>query len=493
MVPLVITSLVALLPPLGLIAWSIRGQWRRERGARRTERRLRRLASAAVDAGSGGVPAPFSSRGAFSRWLKLTASLAAPAEDPRRLVELLEILTPELATPLRWHTQYGLHHLLTAADRTPKRVRSRQLRGHLLLIRAAPNSNLLPYLVGCLLDPDPAVAGAATLAIGHHPRFYPGAAVPTATALREGTSRTIHAHSWSLGQLLENHPELLRVLESDPSQRVRRVVAGTAARLLGRYPEHQPGSGLHEALRPRVEAATRDPDPTVRCLAFAALGFLASPRRRTLAEAALGDPVQEVRLQAVETLAAVGDDGALARLVSELPQAPPALQRGILMALEKAAPEVPAAVWAMAHQGPPASRRWAIEAVGALGGVEVVDGLVALLGEERADLRAAAARALGTLALKREALPALRRALAVISERCHREEDPQVLVALADTLASIGDEAANRAILARLAVAPDAVRERLLEILARSEQGARPSPAEGRGPERLDETLVGRG
>ncbi|MCP4662715.1 MAG: hypothetical protein GY856_45560 [bacterium] len=490
MVPLVTTSLVVLLPPLGLIAWSIWDRWRRERRYRRAVGGLRQLAA---HAGSGEAVPPFPSRGALSHWLNLTASLAAQAEDPQGLVELLEILAPELATPLRWHTQYGLHHLFTTAHNTRKALRSRQLRGHLLLVREAPNSNLLPYLVGCLLDPDPAVAGAATMAVGHNPSFYPGAAVATATALRDGTSQTIHAHSWNLGQLLETHPELLRVLESDPSERVRRVVAGTVVRLLERYQELHSGANLRDSLRPRVEAATQDPDPTVRCLAFAALRFLSSVRRRALAEAALHDPVQEVRLKAVEALAAAGDDGALARLVDELPQAAPALQRGILTALEGVAAEVPAAVWAGTHQGSPAARRWAIEAVGALGGAEVVPGLVALLGDERADLRAAAARALGTLALKRQALPALRKAVFTISERCRHEEDPHVLVALADTLASTGDEAADNAILARLAVAPDAVRERLLEILARCEQGARPSAAgDRRGAESLDETAIGR-
>ncbi len=488
MVPLVISSLAVLLPPLGLIVWSIWARWRRERRFRRAVGRLRQLAA---HAGSGEGAPPFPSRGALSRWLKLTASLAAQAEHPQGLVELMEILAPELATPLRWHTQYGLHHLLTTADHPRKALRSRQLQGHLLLVREAPNSNLLPYLVGCLLDPNPAVAGAATLAIGHNPSFYPGAAVATATALRDGMSQTIHAHSWSLGQLLETHPELLRVLESEPSERVRRVVAGTVVRLLERCQELPPGAHLRDSLRPRVEAATQDPDPGVRALAFEALRFLASPRRRALAEAALRDPVQEVRLKAVAALAA-GGDAALARLVEELPHAAPALQRGILTALEQAAAEVPATVWAKAHQGPPATRRWAIEAVGALGGAEVMPGLVALVGDERAELRAAAARALGVLALKPQALPALRQAVFALAERCRHEEDPHVLVALADTLASTGDEAANHAILARLAVAPDAVSERLLEILARCEQGARPGPVDRRGAATLDETAIGR-
>lgn len=410
-------------------------------------------------------------------WLGLSERLVTLDLEPRELDQVLDDLAADAALerPLR----QGLAFLTVAGTSARDHRRRRQLLGHLVLLRAAPSLNLTLPLVACVLDPDPAVAGASALAIGLHPTRYPGAVVALAEALRETTSapETRLPQAWCLRRLLQAHPELFRFFPDEPSPRVRRIMLEAMARFLTEDAESCPDAGLLSMLASLIREGAADPDPVVRRQAFAAFRLLDVPCSRELCEEALADPDRDVRQAAVDALASAGGD-AVTWLVDQLADGTAELRRHILEALERASEgAVPEAVRQRAREGDGRARRWALQALGALGGAEAVNELTAGLDAELAEVRAAGALALAGLAFRSDSIPALRQVEPRLLERLGREEEPRILIALAEALVQIGSGDVGNVVLSRLAVQQDAVRERLLEILARGEQfPARPDP-----------------
>ncbi len=100
-------------------------------------------------------------------------------------------------------------------------------------------------------------------------------------------------------------PEVLAGLSADDARaRIR------AVQKLGRTGEESAVAVLEQVIR-------KDDDPLVRGQAAAALGKIGSERAVPALEAALGDPVQSVRIQAVRGLGRIGEESS-ARILGEL-------------------------------------------------------------------------------------------------------------------------------------------------------------------------------
>jgi HEAT repeat protein len=439
-----------LLPGIGLAAAAVGRQLIHARRRRAVVRELWRSASQA-------------GRTARSNpWLRLTEFLGEAAEENEGLEWVLESLAEIDVARLRPRVQASFEQLVR--DRSGRRWR-RMITGHLLLLRETPHNDLLAPLAACLLHADPLVAGTAALVIGHRPEPYAGAALGLAAALREAPSQALRAQVWCLKRLLDAHLSLVELLEEDPAPAVRRVVARAAGGHLAREED----AARAAELAALVERRAHDRDLTVRQAAFESARQLSKERQIALCSPALVDADAQIRRLAAAALA-VGGEAGVTLLVRALRECEPSTRQEILALFEDRPAGVPVAVREQAESGETESRRWAIEAIGALGDASEIPMLVSLLGSRDRSLRAAAAHALAALGRKGAAQTALREAIERMLPAWHREEDPEVIVALADALAQTGDPAAGTALLARLGSVQAGVRERLLEELARCEQ-----------------------
>ncbi len=461
---LLLLAMPVLAASLGLVVLAVvrEGWWDRRRAW--AAERLRSFAA--------GAPAPASS-GESDRWLEATAVLGAAAAEPNDQGWVRERLRQASSRHLRFAAVGAVESLGReggAADR-PDLQRRRRWVGNLLILQQNPAPELLEVLVAALFDPDPVISGAAALAVGRHPGCYPGAAVPLAAALREAAPPAQPAQAWCLAALLDSHPSLAASLADDPAAEVRRLAVRAAGRYLGRGAT---GGELAASLAAVIEGAAADAEAAVRREAQAAVRHLDGPWRRPISQPALADPAPAVRRAAVETLAA-GGEGSVAALVAALPAAGGELRSEILTALEARpgdAGGVPEAVRSQAEEGSATERRWAVEALGCLGGAPEVEWLATLLDADDADLRAAACGSLAAIARRGAVGPALAAVLPALLARWPREEDPRALVDLAEALGRSGRREAETAILTRLSSVAAPLRERLLEILARFERDA---------------------
>ncbi len=461
--------LSVLLASLGLVGLAVaRERW--------WDRRLGWAAKRLWSFTGGGRP---SSSGELATWHRITEALGAAAGDPTDQGWVLELVEEAGSVGLRTQAALAIEDLGRAGAAPPPGAgadrRRRRLVGNLLILQRNPDPELLEVLLPCLLDPDPAVAGAAALAVGRHPACYPGAAIPLADALRQGSPRARQAQAWSLTALLEVDPSLIAVLAKDPAPEVRRLVVRSAGRCLERWAAGAGGGALAGSLTVEIERAVSDADAAVRRAALSAVRHLDPPRRRPILAAALADPAPAVRRSAAAALAAAGER-SVALLAAALPAAEPGLRRQILAALEArtetAGRGVPEAVRTQAEEGSGEARRWAVEALGCLGGGPELRRLEAYLADPDAVLRAAACGALAAIARRGGAGSAFAAILPSVLERWPREDDPRALLALADVLAHSGSRSAKSAILTRLSSVAAPLRERLLEILARFERAA---------------------
>ena len=447
-----LSLVIVLLAALLLVALAAGRQAAREAALRRAAARLRRWSTSVQQA-------PHDPR----QWLRTAELAGRAAGDPPRLERVVERFR-EAAGPLlgRW----ARHHLdeLTAAVSPRSGARARALLcGHLALLGEDPEPAPILFLTVCLLAGDPLVAGSAALLIGDRPEAYPETAVPLATALRDAGPRSARALAWALERVLASHPESIPFLDGDPSAAVRRSALGAAAAVLAS--PGVPQRPVAAPLRPMVEAGTADPDAGVREVAFEALRFLGAPRGPELWRAGLGDPEERVALAAARSLAAAGNGEAAKLLIGELHGRERRLRSQVLAALSEL--DLDAAAFrrelAAAEAG---ARAWALEVLGAVGGRADAGELLAGLDDGEPGVRAAAAAALRRLASRH---PGPQPWLPRLFDRWREASDPRLLVALAECLATTGEAGAPEAILARLASVPEAMRERLVEIVARFE------------------------
>jgi HEAT repeat protein len=236
--------------------------------------------------------------------------------------------------------------------------------------------------------------------------------------------------------------ELIAELLVHPSSQVREMVVA-AIRQTGR---RDLGAEL-------VQAASGDPEPALRVLAFDTLRALRLGQAVPTALTAVSDPDPRVRAAAIRLIGELGGTEMIELLRAHTADPEPAVRAAAAHAL--------GALGAMAAQPDllrlmgdphPAVREAAVMGAGEAGLRPLVPALVELLGDNEESVRRAAARALGTLR-DRSAVPALLRAFDaaapslrdVITTALSRL-DPEALRGLIDTLVESRDAAGRLAV-----------------------------------------------
>lgn len=446
----------------GLCATGLGSRMAAARAARR-RRRARTLLTALA---SGGAAARGTGRSGAP--LSLARELAAIVPDSssalgsRALARARRRLRRQLVAQLasragRWR---GAKH---------RRVRLRsELLAGLELLEELPAEEELPLVVQLLHLADVLVVARAAAVVARRPQAYAGALVPLAGVLRDAAPLSRPHLEHALRALATAHPEMIPLLASDPSPRVRRNVvhaAGTA--LTGRAPGV--GPELQDGLTKLIISGARDPDEGVRAVACRSLQPLPPPRRLAELERLLHDGCAGVRVAATQSLRALPDPGAIPLLVARLEGAPPALTREILRSLSAVtAPprsEIDRLIGRLA-QGKRIERVAALRALGALGGEAEAHRIVELVKDPNPKIRLEASLALASIGRLPE-LPL--RGTEVVQRLCDRllqERNERVAAALVEALASSGDVQSTAPMMARIESSSPVLREQLVEGLA---------------------------
>ena len=210
-------------------------------------------------------------------------------------------------------------------------------------------------------------------------------------------------------------------------------------------------------------------DPAVRIRAAAALGSSGKPAAVGPLTGLLADPDAGVRQAAVEALGALGDPGAV-EPISRLMQTEPASRDDAATPVRAAAARalgrlggasIPALAGAI-HDRHPKVREAAVEALGVIGGPQVVPALAVALRDDRSQLRQAAAKALAVIGGD-EARNTL---LTVLNHK-----DPATRATVVQALADLGDMRSVSELAAALRDREKAVRERTVAALGRLGSG----------------------
>ncbi len=136
----------------------------------------------------------------------------------------------------------------------------------------------------------------------------------------------------------------------------------------------------------------------VRANAIRALGFIEERSSQTAMLRALDDDHPEVRAAAVDAAGRLGSAVAIPLLLARLADGSHHQRARVVDALRNLGPEVTTALVQMAH-ATPEHARLAAEVLGLIGTIEAIDPLVAWCADDRAEVRAAALGALGTIGL----------------------------------------------------------------------------------------------
>jgi HEAT repeat protein len=306
--------------------------------------------------------------------------------------------------------EYSARALIKAMDDESEDVRAAAARA---VARVAPKKkDVTARLVQGLRDPAPAVAAACAEGLAS---FGPEALPPILDALPKLNEEGYAAVARSIVAFDEPAIRPLEAATSSKEAKVRRV----AATCLGRLGRKHGYSSIGDALKPLLA----DPDPTVRIAAALALGRV-DRQVGLLAEAALlkalEDKAPAVRAAVLSALGDIAPPGdAVRRAVKRWTMDP---DRRVAAAAHYAAwrtggpfePALAALRGNLTDEGlEPASRIHAALALGRFG--QAADAAIPELAkvlereQERTDVRAAAAQALGELLVTRKHPFALRR------------------------------------------------------------------------------------
>jgi len=243
----------------------------------------------------------------------------------RRIEDLAECAL-DLTRRLKGEVRDASRILLTHLEH-PWRV-SRRLRHRNPRIRAEAvldlgeigGSDLVPFLVAALRDPDPAVRRCAARALRRTGDVSAAAALVTAGAGEGGLSRGILAHS-----LLGLGPDVVGAMQAGlghPEPKVRVLACAVLGEARVPAPRHR-----------LAAVCDTDPDPAVRAAAVAALGKIGFPDVVQVVCARTHDDAPEVRHAAITALGAIGDHDTAPELVAAMDDPDPTTARGAAVIL----------------------------------------------------------------------------------------------------------------------------------------------------------------
>ncbi len=344
--------------------------------------------------------------------------------------------------------------------------RGARILGALAILRSAPDPLHLSLLIGAILDPVLEVSAAAALTAAAAPLEYGGAVVPLATRVRDAEPEIRPVLLWSLETLLAAAPKLIPDFGRDPDPAVRRAALAAAERALADGPDED----LRRHLGMLLIEAVDDPDEATAVRALqAAPGYDERELLRACGVAA-SSRHGRVPFAACRALSRFPSSLALPLLVEAISGLPEEQSHRICTELEERPAGLPDNVRESLLATPRDRRRWAVRILAAVEGEDAAAEVWTALEDDEPLIRVAAAQAAGSILLRARRQQDAGPMLEALLQRWVTENDPAVIVPLADALADSGTTEANEALLRRFVDFPAGVQDRIVETLARAEQ-----------------------